>query len=58
MTFLIVVIGVFVVFCAAVWGLVRVVDRHHRKTWGDAKGVEPGVKPVPEGKFWLGQDRG
>jgi hypothetical protein len=53
----IILMVVFVVFCVVVWAFVRAMNRHHRNTWGDASGQEPGVKPVPEGKFWLGQQR-
>jgi hypothetical protein len=45
-----------VVVCgvAALW----LAARHHRATWGEARGQEPGVKPMPESKAWLGQGRG
>jgi hypothetical protein len=45
-----------VVVCAAV--ALWLAGRHHRATWGDARGQEPGVKPMPESKAWLGQGRG
>jgi hypothetical protein len=39
-----------VVVVLALWGLVRLVDRHHRKTWGDAPKQEPGEPTSIESK--------
>ena len=36
---------VVIVAAVLLWLLMRLVDRHHRKTWGDATGQEPG-KPT------------
>ena len=49
-----IVIAVVVCAAAALW----LAGRHHRATWGEARGQEPGVKPMPESKAWLGQGRG
>jgi hypothetical protein len=39
-----------VLVVVALWGLVRLVDRHQRKTWGDAPKQEPGRPSSIESK--------
>lgn len=48
-----------IVVALALWVLVKVIDRYQQKTWGDAEGQEPGVRPPPaETKLGYGQNNG
>ena len=42
-----------VLVLASFAGLFIWLGRHHRATWGDARGQEPGAKPVIRESTWM-----